>query len=131
MRRLAPLLLCFALAACAQPGAAPDPAPSGLPWCASIPGEASDTIALIHDGGPFPYPDNDDKRFGNYERLLPDEPSGYYREYTVDTPGLGHRGARRVITGGTSPIDVYYYTNDHYQSFCQITDQQIAEAPHA
>ena len=54
--------------------------------------------------------------FGNREQRLPQRPRGYYREYTVDTPGLGHRGARRIVTGGTPP-DAWYYTDDHYDSF--------------
>jgi ribonuclease T1 len=54
--------------------------------------------------------------FFNREGRLPSRPRGYYREYTVDTPGLGHRGARRIVTGGEPP-DVWYYTDDHYDSF--------------
>jgi len=54
--------------------------------------------------------------FGNYEGLLPKQPRGYYREYTVETPGARTRGTRRIITGGNPP-EVYYYTDDHYRSF--------------
>ena len=54
--------------------------------------------------------------FGNYEGLLPQQPRGYYHEYTVETPGARTRGARRIITGGTPPV-AYYYTDDHYRSF--------------
>ncbi len=54
--------------------------------------------------------------FGNRERRLPQRPRGYYREYTVRTPDLGHRGARRIVTGGDPP-DVWYYTDDHYETF--------------
>lgn len=93
---------------------------SGLELCRSLPPEARETIALVDDGGPFPYPDNDDKRFGNYEGVLPDEKLGYYREYTVDTPGINHRGARRIITGGDGAGREWYYTADHYESFCEI-----------
>ena len=57
--------------------------------------------------------------FENRERLLPIKSRGYYREYTVDTPGLSHRGPRRVVTGGNPP-EVYYYTEDHYRSFVRI-----------
>lgn len=60
--------------------------------------------------------------FGNFEGLLPEHERGYYREYTVPTPGLKHRGARRIVTGGT-PLDdppEMYYTDDHYESFCLI-----------
>lgn len=139
MRRvLAAAVACLMLGGCAAPQgpAAPNasssnstapstPASSsGLPTCTSLPAEAHETIERIEQGGPYPYPDNDDKRFGNYEQLLPDEPSGYYREYTVDTPGLHHRGARRIVTGGGADgdVDVWYYTADHYESFCEVND---------
>lgn len=80
--------------------------------------ELSKTLALIQQGGPFPYR-QDGTVFQNREGLLPDKPRGYYHEYTVDTPGLNHRGARRVVTGGNPPA-VYYYTEDHYQSFITL-----------
>ena len=80
-----------------------------------LPTEARDTLALIARGGPFPHP-QDGSVFGNREKRLPARPRGYYREYTVETPGLSHRGARRIITGGKPP-EMYYYTDDHYDSF--------------
>jgi ribonuclease T1 len=80
-----------------------------------LPDEALDTIDLIQRGGPFPYR-QDGTTFGNRERLLPDEARGYYREYTVKTPGSPDRGARRIVTGG-SPPQAWYYTDDHYRSF--------------
>lgn len=80
-----------------------------------LPREAHDTIRLIAKGGPFPHR-QDGSAFGNREGLLPFKPRGYYREYTVDTPGLGHRGARRIVTGGDPP-EVWYYSDDHYDSF--------------
>ena len=82
---------------------------------AFLPVEAHATLALIARGGPYPHR-QDDSVFGNRERRLPQKPRGYYREYTVETPGLGHRGARRIITGGQPPLE-YYYTDDHYDSF--------------
>ena len=84
-----------------------------------LPAEARKTIALIQRGGPYPHR-QDGTIFGNRERLLPSKPRGYYREYTVETPGLRHRGARRIVTGGQPP-DVWYYTGDHYQSFRKFT----------
>jgi ribonuclease T1 len=101
-------------------GGATDPA-SGLPWIAesALPAQARQTLALIRAGGPYPYPRNDDKTFGNRERLLPREPSGYYREYTVITPGEGDRGARRIITGREGEK---YWTADHYDSFSRIRE---------
>jgi ribonuclease T1 len=88
---------------------------SGLPYVdlADLPPEAADTIHLIDSGGPFPY-DEDGTTFGNYEGLLPDEAAGYYKEYTVETPGSSDRGARRIIAGGDGQL---YWTADHYASF--------------
>lgn len=80
-----------------------------------LPREAHDTIRLIARGGPFPHR-QDGSVFGNREGHLPAKPRGYYREYTVDTPGLSHRGARRIITGGDPP-EAWYYSDDHYDSF--------------
>lgn len=93
-----------------------------LPACGELPPEASATADAIREGGPFPYPDRDGSRFGNYENRLPEQPSGFYREYTVDTPGVDHRGARRIVTGGDTPTDPesWYYTDDHYESFCEM-----------
>jgi len=80
--------------------------------------ELHKTLERIRNNGPFPY-SRDGITFQNRERLLPIKPRGYYREYTVDTPGLSHRGPRRVVTGGDPP-EVFYYTEDHYQSFVRI-----------
>lgn len=80
-----------------------------------LPPEAHATLRRIARGGPHPHA-QDGTTFGNREGHLPPRPRGYYREYTVDTPGLDHRGARRIVTGGTPPRE-YYYTDDHYDSF--------------
>ena len=80
--------------------------------------ELNHTLALIQRGGPYPY-EQDDGTFFNRERHLPDKPRGYYREYTVKTPGERTRGARRIVAGGQPP-EVYYYTEDHYRSFRRI-----------
>ena len=82
---------------------------------AFLPPEARETIGLIQRGGPYPHR-QDGGIFGNREGHLPDKPRGWYREYTVATPGLGHRGARRIVTGGNPPRE-WYYTADHYESF--------------
>lgn len=82
---------------------------------AFLPPEARTTLDAIARGGPFEHR-QDGVVFGNYEGLLPQQPRGYYHEYTVETPGADTRGARRIITGGTPP-SVYYYTDDHYRSF--------------
>ncbi|WP_409473251.1 ribonuclease domain-containing protein [Streptomyces sp. HC307] len=80
---------------------------------AELPAEARETLRLIDQGGPFPYA-GDGAVFGNFERLLPTHERGYYREYTVRTPGSRDRGARRIVTGRGGEI---YYTDDHYDSF--------------
>jgi ribonuclease T1 len=79
----------------------------------ALPAEAIDTLLLIEEGGPFPY-DQDGSTFQNREGILPDAPRGYYREYTVETPGSPDRGARRIVTGREGER---YYTDDHYDSF--------------
>ena len=84
---------------------------------ADLPREAIETVELIDAGGPFPYPGKDGSTFGNFEGVLPDRPRGYYAEYTVDTPGLDHRGARRIIAGDGGQL---YWTEDHYESFERI-----------
>jgi guanyl-specific ribonuclease Sa len=86
---------------------------------AFLPDEARTTLALIARDGPFPHR-QDGSVFGNREGHLPQKPRGYYREYTVETPGLNHRGARRIVTGGQPP-QRYYYTDDHYDSFRSFT----------
>lgn len=87
-----------------------------------LPREARQTLANIRAGPPFPY-ERDGIAFGNREGLLPAKPRGYYREYTVRTPGEKTRGARRIICGGkaTAP-EACWYTDDHYQSFRKIVE---------
>ena len=94
---------------------------SGLPWVAesALPPQARDTLALIRAGGPFPYPRSGNQVFDNRERLLPLHVRGYYREFTVVTPGSEDRGARRIITGSG---DETYWTDDHYASFSRIRE---------
>ena len=86
-----------------------------------LPREARATKRLILDGGPFPYR-KDGTVFFNRERLLPQHPRGFYREYTVRTPGSPDRGARRIVCGGREPTapEACYYTSDHYASFRRI-----------
>ncbi|MCX4509683.1 ribonuclease [Streptomyces sp. NBC_01619] len=79
-----------------------------------LPSQAHDTLELIENGGPFPYP-QDGTVFQNREGILPAHSTGYYHEYTVKTPGSPTRGARRIVTGDSPQED--YYTADHYASF--------------
>ncbi len=101
----------------AAPAAIPPPqaarAIDGLP--PFLTDEARQTIALIQRGGPYPHR-QDGSVFGNREGRLPQRPRGYYHEYTVDTPGLSHRGTRRIVTGG-EPVEIWYYSDDHYETF--------------
>lgn len=87
-----------------------------------LPPELEEVADDVEAGGPFEFPGKDGSTFGNYEGYLPQESRGYYREYTVETPGLDHRGARRIVTGGGSGDrpDVWYFTDDHYESFCEF-----------
>lgn len=82
---------------------------------AFLPAQAHPVLDAIARGGPYAYR-QDGGVFQNRERLLPPQSRGYYREYTVATPGAGDRGARRIVTGGDPPVE-YFYTDDHYRSF--------------
>ncbi|MCA1713909.1 MAG: ribonuclease [Gammaproteobacteria bacterium] len=111
----------------------PDSAPRGRPqplslppahdasrWPAFLPRESLATLQRIERGGPHPYR-QDGASFQNRERRLPSQPRGYYREYTVDTPGSRDRGPRRIVAGGgipgqSRPVE-YFYSDDHYRSF--------------
>lgn len=94
----------------------------------SLPVEAKQTLQLIQQGGSFPYPHKDGSVFGNFERRLPPQTRGYYREYTVPTPGRTDRGARRIVAGKGKSNSVatsgeYYYTADHYRTFRRIREE--------
>lgn len=92
-------------------------------FVSELPEQGQQTYRLIFQGGPF-FHDKDGAVFGNRERLLPAKKRGYYREYTVETPGSRDRGARRIVCGGerrTAP-KACYYTSDHYSSFKRIVE---------
>jgi ribonuclease T1 len=110
-----------------SPGATGTPRPGrttapggGLATVAAsaLPAEARRTLQLIEQGGPFPY-ERDGTVFGNLERLLPRQERGWYREYTVRTPGERDRGARRIVAGRDGTC---YYTADHYESFAIVDE---------
>ena len=84
---------------------------------ADLPVQARRTVALIDAGGPFPYA-KDGATFNNFEGVLPKKSRGYYREYTVKTPGERDRGSRRIVTGDRDRQ--FFYTGDHYATFVRI-----------
>jgi ribonuclease T1 len=84
----------------------------------AVPPEGRETLHLIKQGGPFPYP-RDGVIFSNFEKQLPKRERGYYREFTVKTPGARNRGARRIVCG--QPVECYY-SADHYRTFRRITE---------
>ena len=96
------------------------------PMCpmATLPPEVGDTVRRIHAGGPFPFPRSDGAVFINREGHLPKQRRGYYHEYTVINPRSRDRSLRRIVTGGAPLTDPtqYFYTGDHYDSFCLVTD---------
>lgn len=115
----------------AKPSGAAEPTPakpsgsagrdpvSGLAWVRPdrLPAEARTVLVAIDNGGPF-VREKDGSTFGNYEGVLPRRNRGYYREYTVPTPGTAHAGARRIVTGNSGE---FYWTADHYASFARIS----------
>jgi len=111
---------CLALATLAAPGFAQKSAPAASSEVAEarLPREARATLELIRHGGPYPYA-RDGVVFANREGRLPRQPRGYYREFTVKTPGVRNRGARRIIWGSGGE---YYYTDDHYNHFRRILE---------
>jgi ribonuclease T1 len=110
-------LAALATGAVAQRGPAPEH-PAGEIRAAALPPEAVATLALIRKGGPYPYA-KDGSVFGNREGLLPKQKHGYYREYTVRTPKVRTRGARRIVKGASGEL---FYTDDHYNSFKRIRE---------
>ena len=127
MKRL--LAAVIALGALLAPDGAPlakQPAAPADIAASALPAQARATLARIKSGGPFAYA-KDGSVFGNREKLLPPQRRGYYREYTVTTPGERGRGARRIVAGAGASGDVrssgeYYYSDDHYNSFRRIRE---------
>lgn len=120
--RFAAVLLAVLALTLSFPAAARGDMPAGAAAqeisASQLPPEARETIALIRKGGPYPY-ERDGTVFGNFEKRLPAQARGYYREYTVKTPGAKNRGARRIVAGKGGEL---YYTDDHYDSFRRIRE---------
>lgn len=113
------LLLCLPFAqARNEPSARDNAAALQSVAVAKLPPEARETLHLILHDGPFFHP-RDGAVFGNYEHRLPQQPRGYYHEYTVKTPGARNRGARRIVCG---VVPECYYTSDHYRTFRRIEE---------
>jgi ribonuclease T1 len=115
-------IVCVCLAVLTAPAHAREHGPRGDIEAAALPSEGRDVLALIHAGGPFRF-ERDGVTFGNREHSLPSRKRGYYHEYTVATPGVRTRGARRIVCGGprTAP-EVCYYSDDHYATFRRIRE---------
>ena len=111
-------MFCLAQVSAARTSSPSKPGPMAEVALRDLPTEARATLVLIRAGGPYPY-SRDGVVFGNYERLLPAKERGYYREYTVSTPGERSRGARRIVHGRDGEL---YYTDDHYRSFRRIRE---------
>jgi ribonuclease T1 len=117
-RRFAGALVAVALIACGPASTAEDASTLPRVSAAELPAQALATIELIRKGGPYPY-QRDGLVFGNFEKRLPPRERGYYREYTVRTPGATGRGTRRIVAGKGGEL---YYTEDHYQTFRRIRE---------
>ncbi len=69
--------------------------------------------AFPRDGIPF---ENNFKISPDSQRL--NTGSGPYREWTVKTPGVGNRGARRIVVD--TKTGQAFYSHDHYNTFIEI-----------
>jgi ribonuclease T1 len=120
------LFIAIAGAGPVQAKAPTDHSAAGVPatiLVSELPRQGKETYERIRTGGPFPF-EKDGTVFGNRERLLPREKRGYYREYTVTTPGSRDRGARRIVCGGPArKPHTCWYTSDHYASFRKIVER--------
>jgi ribonuclease T1 len=124
MKAIAAALVALASIAFAAPAVAQRESPSTLAIVPlqALPAEARKTVVLIREGGPFPFA-RDGVVFANREARLPKQKRGYYHEYTVPTPGARDRGARRIVSGRAGEL---YYSDDHYQTFRRIHDEEPA-----
>jgi ribonuclease T1 len=122
IRHVAVAFLVAGSAAATHPAMAEMATVAAMPQVAlsALPAEARHTLALIKRGGPYPFV-KDGAVFGNYAQTLPLQPRGFYREFTVVTPGLARRGAQRIVAGGQATMaPQYYYTANHYATFQRI-----------
>ena len=59
--------------------------------------------------------------FGNYEGILPDDDGQTYHECDIDTLGENKRGSKRIVYSDDGDI---YYTEDHYETFTLVYDEE-------
>ena len=64
-------------------------------------------------------------RFGNYEGLRPDEEGRRWFECDIDYDGK-NRGVKRIVYSSDGLI---YYTEDHYNTFEDITEPETRAGP--
>ncbi len=76
---------------------------------ALLPAEAKQVLDVIMLGGPLAYPRHDGNLFRNRSGDLPG--TAEYREFTVPTPGVATRGARRLVIRGNG---MTFFTACHY-----------------
>lgn len=74
------------------------------------------TLERMKAGGSFPHR-NDGSFFMNREGLLPQQGTGYYREFVHPTPGISGPGPQRIIMGQGGEL---FYTPNHYGSFIPL-----------
>jgi hypothetical protein len=83
------------------------------------------TVARIRRGEKLARWENDGDVFGNFERRLPAQRRGYYREWVHPTPQAPGPGPQRIISGTNGDL---WYTPDHYESFIELDETSEAAA---
>lgn len=76
---------------------------------ALLPAEGKQVLEEIAAGLPLRHPAHDGNLFGNRSKDLPG--NAEYREFTVPTPGLSHRGRRRFVIRANG---IVFFTACHY-----------------
>lgn len=82
------------------------------------------TLSAMRRGPPYPF-HADDGTWENREHRLPEHPMGWWREFTVVTPGEHDRSTRRIVAGKDGAL---YFTRDHYHTFVRLDVPDPREA---